>query len=450
MLLAPGLERSRLARLLLKHGTASPLPSSPTSPPLPDAATCLPPPATTQVFPNLYPVNSYGPTEGNVVTQYRFPRRPDRVFIGRPDDNVHGYVVSAAMQLVPVGVPGELLLSGPRLAKGVLCCAGLPACHVPWLHPLGGWQAGCWPLGGPSTPASTPPRPTPRSCLAGPCAAGYAGRPDLTAEKFIPNPAFTFVSAFIPASLHRYYQLAYRTGDLVRWCGNGNLEFLGRIDRQVKISGVRIELGEVEAALACAPCVDHGVAKAVSDDAGVKRLVGYVSPASTDTAAVLAHCRALLVPAMVPSVVVALDAFPLLPNGKVDVKSLPAPDWSAAGSEEYVAPATELEVTVQQIWQEVLGYAPEQLLSATADFFAAGGTSLQVFRVTAALQKALGLASVPATLVHSERTVRAVAAALASKHGQEPSADEQPIVARVWPGAERPLSTNQKQMWLLR
>ena len=176
----------------------------------------------------------------------------------------------------------------------------------------------------------------------------------------------------------QFYERAYRTGDLVRWRPDGTLDFLGRIDRQVKVNGVRIELGEVEAALGSAPGVVQAVASAVADDSGAKRLVGYVTPASAEAADILAHCRTLLVPAMVPNVVVALDAFPLLPNGKVDVKALPPPDWGAAESEEYVAPAGELESTVQRVWQEVLGRGEDQPLSVTADFFAAGGTSLQV------------------------------------------------------------------------
>ena len=175
-----------------------------------------------------------------------------------------------------------------------------------------------------------------------------------------------------------YYQRAYRTGDLVRWRPDGTLDFLGRIDRQVKISGVRIELGEVEAALAGAPGVEQAAASALSDASGAKRLVGYVTPASVDPAAAAAHCRSRLLPAMVPSLVVALEAFPLLPNGKVDVKALPAPDWSAAGAGAYVAPASELEAAVQRVWQEVLGWPEGEPLSMTADFFAAGGTSLQV------------------------------------------------------------------------
>jgi acyl-coenzyme A synthetase/AMP-(fatty) acid ligase len=141
--------------------------------------------------------------------------------------------------------------------------------------------------------------------------------------RFISNPAYELVTASLPAALLPYYTGAYRTGDLVRWLPDGQLEYLGRIDRQVKINGVRIELGEVEAALAAAPGVSQAVAAAVAAAGGssnsLKRLVGYVVPGSVDVAGVLAHCRASLLPTMVPSAVVALDVFPLLPSGKVSV-----------------------------------------------------------------------------------------------------------------------------------
>ena len=253
----------------------------------------------------------------------------------------------------------------------------------------------------------------------------------------------------IPEGMAPFYQRAYRTGDLCRWRADGLIDILGRIDRQVKVNGVRIELGEVEAALASVPGVVHCVVVPTPDLSGALRLVGYVMPSTVDTAAATAHCRSLLVPAMVPSLIQTLDEWPLLPNGKVDIRSLPAPDWTAAGAEEYVAPASELEATVQRIWQEVLGRSADEPLSVTADFFAAGGTSLQVFRVTAAMQVAIGLPKISAMLLHTERTVRNLAACVAEMLGTATDA-EAVILPRSWPGATRPLSANQTQMWLLR
>ena len=178
---------------------------------------------------------------------------------------------------------------------------------------------------------------------------------------------------------------------------------------------------------------------------GTKRLVGYVTPASVETVPLLDHCRGRLVAAMVPSLIVAMDDFPLLPNGKVDVRALPAPDWAAESTAAYVAPSDELEETLQRIWTEALRL-PEPMGVAT-DFFAAGGTSLQVFRVAAAMQAELKLPSVPPTLIHSHRTIAATAAALRGLQASGGLAAGP--VARAWPGSARTLSANQEQMWVL-
>jgi hypothetical protein len=181
----------------------------------------------------------------------------------------------------------------------------------------------------------------------------------------------------------------------------------------------------------------------------MKRLVGYVTPSFVRTAEAVAHCRARLLPAMVPSVVVALDALPLLPNGKVDVARLPEPAFgSGAGEDDYLAPVTELERALQEVWGEVLG--AEEPISAGADFFAAGGTSLLAIRALAGMRSAAGLAQLPPTLIHTHRTIRAVAAAIdelaCSPEEQGPVV---PIEARDWPDSLRPLSASQEQMWVL-
>jgi hypothetical protein len=181
----------------------------------------------------------------------------------------------------------------------------------------------------------------------------------------------------------------------------------------------------------------------------MKRLVGYVTPSSVGIAEAVAHCRARLLPAMVPSVVVALDALPLLPNGKVDVASLPEPVFgSGAGEVDYLAPATELERALQEVWGEVLG--AEDPISAGADFFASGGTSLLAIRALGGMRTAAGVAQLPPTLIHTHRTIRAVAAAIdelaCSPEAQGPAV---PIEARDWPDSVRPLSASQEQMWVL-
>ena len=148
-------------------------------------------------MPSCRVYNVYGPTESTIsATEQLCSTSPDfAITIGRPMNNLHAYVVDATLRPVPIGVAGELILSGPRLALE------------------------------------------------------YAGRPDLTEEKFIPNPCLELVAEKVADTLAPYYKMAYRTGDLVRWRNDGTIDFLGRIDRQVKITGVRIELGEVESAL---------------------------------------------------------------------------------------------------------------------------------------------------------------------------------------------------------
>jgi len=300
------------------------------------------------MFPSLTPVNMYGPTEVTVTTvHYFFPRGFDNVVIGRPDPNTHAYILDSTMRPVPIGVPGELLLSGPRLA------------------------------------------------------IGYAGRPDLTAAVFVPNPCLDLVAGRVDPALAPYYQLAYRTGDLVRWRNDGTIEFLGRIDRQVKITGVRIELGEVEAALEGAEGVSQAVATAVPDPSGQKRLVGYVTPGTADRASVIAHCRGLLVPAMVPSVVVTLDTFPLLPNGKVDVRSLPVPNWAApAGLDAHdddgvdvgdIRSLVSSELAVLDIIRDILGLEATARMPLKAELFDLGASSIQVAAIVSRVRKELGV-----------------------------------------------------------
>ena len=341
-----------------------------------------------QVFPNARIINEYGPTEGNACTHHIFAPSDEFVVIGKPDINTHGYVVDRSMRMVPIGAPGELLLSGPKLALG------------------------------------------------------YANRPDLTAEKFIPNPCLSDVEDLLPEDMVRYYRFAYRTGDLVRWRPGGTLEYLGRIDRQVKVNGVRIELGEVETVLAAADNVESAVVSAVKDPKGKYRLVGYVTPKNVDVGECMAHCREHLVASMVPSIVLAMETFPLTLNGKVDIKALPVPDWEGDKDEEYVGPADHEEEVIQSTFAEVLKRPPEEL-SVVADFFANGGTSLQVFRVTAALQKSFGI-SLPSNLLHSARHARAVASEVKKLLNSENKVEVEGLLPRTWSDNARPLSLSQE------
>jgi amino acid adenylation domain-containing protein len=343
-------------------------------------------------FPNIEgPHNAYGPTEVTALTVCwkMIDGHEGPLPLGRPNTNVQAYVVDSKLRPVPVGVPGELLLSGPRLGRG------------------------------------------------------YIGREDLTNAAFIPNPCFEFIDV-LPTLMRDYYRRAYRTGDLVRWLPDGNIEYLGRIDRQVKVNGVRIELGEVEETLMARPDVDSAIAQAVLEpSSGMKRLVGYVTPKTADIGRALEHCRDSLIAAMVPSVIVPLEHFPVLPNGKVDAKSLPAPDWS--GEEvEYIAPRNDVEKCLQEIWMDALGTSDS--ISVLTDFFSAGGTSIQVFKVIAQMQKMLGLSSLAPTIVQENRTIAGVAEAIQRMDGVSSESGPEPL---VWEDDLRPLSANQEQMWVL-
>ena len=155
---------------------------------------------------------------------------------------------------------------------------------------------------------------------------------------------------------------------------------------QVKLRGFRIELGEVEAAIVDAQDVQLAVALVLHDPAGAQRLVAYYAPDTVEPGAVLAGLRERLPAHMVPSALVPLERMPLLPNEKIDRRALPAPDWGAGGTEDYVGPANETEARVQRVWQEVLG---QERISTREDFFAAGGNSLQARRPCAAAARLL-------------------------------------------------------------
>ncbi|HEY9420940.1 MAG TPA: condensation domain-containing protein, partial [Thermoanaerobaculia bacterium] len=202
-------------------------------------------------------------------------------------------------------------------------------------------------------------------------ARGYRHRPDLTAERFVPHP---FASG----------ERLYRTGDLVRFRADGELEFLGRIDHQVKIRGVRVELGEVEAALLRQPGVREAVAVAREDGLGPARLVAYVTGEDLDGQSLRDALSRSLPEPLVPAAVVALESLPLTPNGKVDRKALPAPESSARDS---VAPRTELERFLAGLYQEILGI---ERVGVHDDFFALGGNSITGAMFVNRLQKELG------------------------------------------------------------
>ena len=232
-------------------------------------------------------------------------------------------------------------------------------------------------------------------------ARGYFHRPELTAEKFIGNP-------YQPNSNSRMY----KTGDLVRRKAEGTLEFLGRLDHQVKLRGFRIELGEIETALARYPGVKEAVVIVREDIPGDKRLVAYVT--SDQQAITVATVREVLTGKlpnyMLPSAVVRLDVMPLTPNGKIDRKALPAPDTGrVARQREYVGPRTEQEKTLSAIWAEVLHL---ERVGIQDNLFELGADSLHIFQIVARAGK-VGM-KIPPALILKHRTIAAVFAQLES------------------------------------
>jgi thioesterase domain-containing protein/acyl carrier protein len=203
-------------------------------------------------------------------------------------------------------------------------------------------------------------------------ARGYRNRPDLTAERFLETP----------------FGRIYKTGDLVRYRTGGELEYLGRLDHQVKVRGFRIELGEIETVLARHESVQRAVCVARDDGEGLE-LVAYVVPRGIPVAP--AHLRryvaAHLPPYMVPKAIIALPAFPLTPNGKVDRKGLPAPARERLLTDEVVAPRTPLERKLVAIWEHVLDIRP---IGVTDNFFDLGATSIAAARLFAQIEHELG------------------------------------------------------------
>src|SRR5437660_6531757 len=209
-------------------------------------------------------------------------------------------------------------------------------------------------------------------------AQGYLKRPGLTAERFAVDP---FGSG----------ERMYRTGDVVRWRGDGELELLGRVDRQVKIRGLRIELGEVETQLTGHPSVRAAVVTVHEDGGGDRRLVAYVvgRPGQAPVPGELReHLRARVPEYMVPSAFVELERLPLGPTGKVDLHALPEPDFSAGHDAAAPPPRDVLELRLAQVWEDLLGVHP---VGPADDFFALGGHSLLATQLLARIERQFGL-----------------------------------------------------------
>jgi acyl carrier protein len=236
-------------------------------------------------------------------------------------------------------------------------------------------------------------------------ARGYLNRPELTRERFIADPFSHTPGARL-----------YKTGDLVRRRPDGTLVFVGRADDQVKIRGLRVELGEIEAALAAHPAVAQAVVTVVTDQAGEKQLAGYLRPhqgATVTVADLRAHLSARLPAYMVPTYLITVGQFPLTTHGKIDKTALPPPQPKPAG--DHVPPATLIETLVTDMYATLLGHGQ---VGATDSFFDLGGNSLQAMQLITELRDTLA-ADLDVTAIFLTPTPQQLAALLRDKHGFE-------------------------------
>lgn len=307
--------------------------------------------------------NVYGPTETTIWSSVkRVEPGTEPITIGTPIANTKLYVLDPGLQPVPTGVPGELWIGGDGLARG------------------------------------------------------YLERPELTAERFVPDP-------FVGGQARMY-----RTGDKARWLSSGEVECLGRIDNQVKLRGFRIELGEIEAVVGDVAGVTQCVCVIREDTPGDQRLTAYVVPgpgASIDTGLARDACQKKLPAYMVPAAFIELAELPHTPNGKVDTKALQALDPvrpKAASRAEIVPPRNENERRVAAVWSSVLGV---EEVSIDVNFFDLGGHSLLLAQVRSGIAEALG---VDLTIIELFQfpTVGQLATRVAEKQGSDAASTKRP------------------------
>ena len=326
--------------------------------------------------------NMYGPTETTVWSTCWHVEHPERgIVIGRPIANTQVWVLDEQRQLCPIGVPGEIWIGGDGVTLG------------------------------------------------------YLNQPELTAARFVADPFSTGPGARL-----------YRTGDCGRWRADGQLEHLGRLDFQVKVRGYRIELGEIEACVASYPDVVSAVVTTREDRPGDVRLVAYVvartaSKISDD--ALKAHLKKTLPEYMIPQHVVAVPAIPLLPNGKVDRKALPAPDTAAKPSREYVAARTDLEKLVVAAMESILSLPGVGIYDS---FFMLGGHSLLAAQLASRLGRTLGIHVPMRTLFEApspEQLAKWIAAQLKVGDAAAWSIPRRPDRDKA------PLSLMQQRVWFM-
>ena len=345
------------------------------------------PPDLCRKFSDLLPdrilTNLYGTSEVWDATRCDSRDRPagEPLPIGRAMGNVRAYIVDPDLRPVPVGVPGELLVGGAGLALG------------------------------------------------------YWNRPELTAEKFIPNP-------FAEGTGERLY----RTGDEVRWSPDGQIEHLGRLDQQFKLRGFRIETGEVESVLRRHPAL-RNAAVAVT---GSEQLAAYVVPAhgrNPDVADLRSFVREHLPEPMRPTIWKVLEELPLTPSGKIDRRALLKLETAGQpmGAENVAESATETETAIAEVWKGVLGIPK---LGLHDNVFELGAHSLAATRAAVRIGKAIGM-QIPLRAIFENPTVAALAAWFGKARNEVVVEEELPELQRAERGREVPLSFAQRRMWFL-
>ncbi|MFE0499713.1 amino acid adenylation domain-containing protein [Lysobacter soli] len=324
--------------------------------------------------------NVYGPTETTVWSTCSRVTSASDIHIGRPIDNTQVWILDPRGELCPLGVPGEIWIGGDGVTLG------------------------------------------------------YLDRAELTAERFVADPFAASKDA-----------LLYRTGDRGRWRQDGVLEHQGRLDFQVKVRGYRIELGEIEALLAAHAQVARAVVVAREDRPGDVRLVAYVvgEGGALDEAALVSYLKGSLPDYMIPQHILFLDAIPLLPNGKIDRKSLPAPDLTVKLAGERVAPRNALERTIADAMAKVLGIAE---VGVDDDFFSLGGHSLLAAQLTSRINKELGI-TLSLRALFDGPTVAKLARMVQGMDGEALPAREpiKPLADRT----RGPMSVMQERLYLL-
>ncbi|WP_180277789.1 non-ribosomal peptide synthetase [Nostoc sp. 'Peltigera malacea cyanobiont' DB3992] len=328
--------------------------------------------------------NLYGPTEATIdSTSWRCQPQGDEaaIPIGRPISNVHTYVLDSQLRPVPIGGAGELYIGGSGVARG------------------------------------------------------YLHRPELTAERFLPDPFSQIPGARL-----------YRTGDQTRFRADGTLDFLGRLDQQVKIRGFRVELGEIETELARHPAVQDCVVVAHEDDFGTKHLVAYVvpSPEQTVKSAELRHALSVSLPNyMVPAFFVTLPTFPLTPNGKIDRVTLTRTSLQVeADRSQERGPRTPTEEILIGIWQHLLH---QESLGPSSQFFACGGHSLLATRLIARIRQTFQV-ELPVSTIFATPVLADLARTIEAAQQQGISS-----LPPIEPGQHEfpPLSFGQERLWFL-